>query len=55
MKIKSTLSKVGNGLLTATTVVHNTTIQTKIDELDKQIEELQERRAELEKELIEYR
>lgn len=52
MTIKSALSTVGNGLLTATTVLHNAPIQTRINELDEEIAKLQEEKTKLEGQLI---
>jgi uncharacterized small protein (DUF1192 family) len=52
MKIKSAMSSFGNGLLTATTVLHNAPIHTRIAELDMEIEKLQEEKTKLEDQLI---
>jgi hypothetical protein len=52
MTIKSALSSIGNGALSAATAIHNASISTEIEELDKQITELVEKRVELEKKLI---
>lgn len=47
MTFKTAAKNFGNGLLTATTAIHNSSLQTQINELDEQIAELQERRNEL--------
>ena len=52
MTFKSAMSSVGNGLLTATTVIHNAPIQTRINELDEEIAKLQEEKTKLEDQLI---
>lgn len=54
MTIKTAMSTVGNGLLTATAVIHNASISSQIDEIDEQIKQLQEKKAELEPKLIKY-
>lgn len=52
MTFKSALSNVGNGLLTATAAIHNSSIQLELDEVNTEIARLQERKAELERRLI---
>lgn len=54
MTIKSALSSVGNGLLTATAVIHNSSNLTRMSEIDEQIAQLQEERDRLENDLIKY-
>lgn len=54
MTFKTAMSNVGHGLLTATAVIHNSTLTTQIDEIDEEIKQLQEKKAELEAKLIKY-
>jgi len=51
-KIKRTLSAIGNGLVLATTAMHNGPIRTRMYEIDEEIAKLQEEKAELEEKLI---
>jgi len=51
-KAKKTLSSIGNGLLAATTAIHNGPIRSRIYEIDEEIEKLQQEKAELEAKLI---
>lgn len=52
MKIKNTLSSIGNGLITAAAAINNAPIRSRIYEIDEEIERLQEEKAELEKQLL---
>lgn len=52
MTVKSALSSIGNGALSIATEIHNSSITTKIDELDEQITKLVEDRQNLENQLI---
>lgn len=52
MTIKSALSATGKGLLTATTVIANSTTLVRINEIDDEIARLQEEKALLERRLI---
>jgi hypothetical protein len=45
MTLKTAAKSVGNGLLTATTVLHNSGLQTRINEID---EEIQRKQIEIE-------
>jgi hypothetical protein len=46
------MSNVGSGLLTATTVLHDAPIQSRIYELDLEIKKLQEEKSRLQDQLI---
>jgi chaperonin cofactor prefoldin len=41
MTFKTAAKSVGNGLLTATTVLHNSGLQTRINAIDEELETLQ--------------
>jgi uncharacterized small protein (DUF1192 family) len=47
MTFKSAMSAIGNGALIAATVIHNSPIDTRITEIDEEIERLQQERAQL--------
>lgn len=52
MNIKNAAKNVGSGLLTATVLIANSTAQTRINEIDKEIKKLQEEKKTLEAQLI---
>lgn len=59
MKIKSVMSAVGNGLLDTAAIISNASVQSQINEIDseirdlqKQLDELNARKAKLTKQLI---
>jgi uncharacterized small protein (DUF1192 family) len=54
MKLKSTVSSIGKGLLTSLEVIHNAPISARIREIDEEIERLQEEKAKLENDKIDY-
>lgn len=42
MSFKTAAKSIGNGLLTGATAIHNSGLQTRIDEIDLEIEELKQ-------------
>jgi len=52
MTFKTAMSSVGNGLLTTATVLHNSGLRTRINEIDEEIKKLQEEKSRLEDQLI---
>jgi hypothetical protein len=54
MTFKSAAKSFGSGLLTTATVLHNSPINTRIAEIDEQMEKLQEEKTRLEADLIKY-
>ena len=52
MTLKSALATAGNGLLAATTAIHNAPLRTRMYEIDAEIEKLQAEKLELQVKLI---
>lgn len=52
MTFKSAMSSVGNGLLVTATVLHNSPVQTRISEINEEMQKLQDEKTRLEDQLI---
>lgn len=59
MSVKTAAARVGNGLLDGMNAIHNASIRSQIEELDKQTEglaaqiaDIQEKKAKLKKQLV---